>query len=150
MKPITAAGGVVFKSVDNADNEPEVILIYRRGVWDLPKGKLDREETIKECAVREVAEEIGLSETPAITTKLVDTYHEYEQDRVLYGKTTHWYAMQLANSADVEFKPERQEGIEKVNWVDLQQAKQLVGYQNLLEVLNALDAWYNGKYGKIV
>ena len=145
MKPITAAGGVVFKSADNADNTLEVVLIFRRGVWDLPKGKLDQGETIKECAVREVTEELGLSETPAITTKLVDTYHEYEQDRVLHGKTTHWYAMQLADSANVEFKPETREGIDKVNWTELQQAKQLVGFQNLIEVLNALDVWYNGQ-----
>lgn len=145
MKPITAAGGVVFKSVDNTDNSLEVVLIFRRGIWDLPKGKLDQGETIEQCATREVAEEIGLSVEPAITTKLVDTYHQYKQDGIMYGKTTHWYAMQLADLVNVEFKPETQEGIEKVNWTDLQQAKQLVGYQNLIEVLNALDVWYNGQ-----
>ena len=51
---ITAAGGLV------QNNEGAFLLIYRRGFWDLPKGKLDLGESIPECAVREVQEETGL------------------------------------------------------------------------------------------
>src|ERR1041384_5510821 len=50
-KPVDAAGGVV-------ENEHGgVLMIYRRGKWDLPKGKRDDEEDMSRCALREVSEE---------------------------------------------------------------------------------------------
>ena len=51
---IIAAGGLVT----NENNE--LLMIFRRGKWDLPKGKLDKGETIEECAIREVEEETGI------------------------------------------------------------------------------------------
>ena len=54
LKSIIAAGGIVM----NKNNE--VLLIHRRGKWDLPKGKLDCGETIEDTAVREVSEEVGI------------------------------------------------------------------------------------------
>ena len=53
-KVIKAGGGLVL----NPRNE--ILMIFRRGFWDLPKGKLDDGETIMECAIREVMEETGL------------------------------------------------------------------------------------------
>ena len=48
IKEISAGGGVVFNEFN------EVLFIYRRGFWDLPKGKIDPGETIEQTAVREV------------------------------------------------------------------------------------------------
>lgn len=136
VKPVTAAGGVVYDKKSNSDYR--VLLIYRRGVWDLPKGKVEEGETIEECAVREVAEEIGVSKQPKIVHALTETYHEYEEDNKRFGKTTHWYSMQLPSGRDVEFNPETEEGIEKVEWTPLSKALSLVGYDNLVEVLTSL------------
>jgi len=135
-KPVTAAGGVVYK---NETNHPKVLLIFRRGVWDLPKGKLEDGETIRECAVREVAEEVGIEKHPEITHTLDDTYHEYDQGGVHYGKTTHWFAMRLTTDPVSGFKPQKQEGIEEVEWVSLQEAKTRVGYENLFDVLTSFE-----------
>ena len=46
-----AAGGVV------QNNKDEILVIYRKKKWDLPKGKLDYEETPEGAAIREVKEE---------------------------------------------------------------------------------------------
>ena len=51
---IEAAGGLVF------NEKNELLMIFRRGFWDLPKGKVDEGETLEQCAVREVQEETGL------------------------------------------------------------------------------------------
>ena len=51
---IQAAGGVV------TNDREELLLIFRRGKWDLPKGKLDPGETLEACALRETSEETGL------------------------------------------------------------------------------------------
>lgn len=138
MKKLTAAGGVLFREVEK-EEPTEVLLIYRRGVWDLPKGKIEQGESIEECAQREVAEEVG-SIQPKLHSRLDDTYHEYTEGSQEIGKTTHWYAMSL--SADNgNLKPEKQEGIEKLEWVPLSEATNKVGYENLRTVLKSFSHW---------
>src|SRR5439155_18933695 len=51
---IQAAGGFVH-------TDEQLLLIFRRGKWDLPKGKLDEGETLEACAVREIQEETGVN-----------------------------------------------------------------------------------------
>lgn len=140
VEPVTAAGGVVFKRTDNAD--PTILLIFRRGVWDLPKGKLEEGETVKECSVREVSEEVGVSVLPKIVFQLPQTYHEYEQDGVHYGKTTYWFAMQFPDDVEINFTPQTEEDIEKVRWISLEKAKKMVGYENLSDVLKTFEQKY--------
>ncbi|PAU94374.1 hypothetical protein CK503_06100 [Aliifodinibius salipaludis] len=140
IEPVTAAGGVVFKSKDNSD--PSVLSIFRRGVWDLPKGKLEEGETIKECAVREVAEEVGVSALPEIIFPLPETYHEYEQGGIHFGKSTHWFGMQFPDDVELTFTPQTEEGIEKVSWISLKKAQTLVGFENLSKVLKGFEQKY--------
>src|SRR5438046_1555734 len=47
---VQTGGGLVINEKD------EVLMIFRRGKWDLPKGKIDQGESIEQCAVREVKE----------------------------------------------------------------------------------------------
>lgn len=136
--PIAAAGGVLYRE----DPDLQVVLIFRRGLWDLPKGKVEEGETLKECAVREVAEEIGLSTYPKIVQTLQETYHEYKRDGERYGKTTHWFAMRTRGDISPDFEPQEEEGIEKVEWWSLQQGLKQVGYDNLVEVLQSFNSWY--------
>ena len=131
-EPVTAAGGVVYQ-VEPGSGKLLVLLIYRNGIWDLPKGKLEKGETIPMCAAREVAEETG-SELPILISSLGTTYHEYQEKQKHIGKTTYWYAMIFPRSQDLQ--PQRSEGIKKVEWVEISKAKEIVGFDNLREVLN--------------
>jgi 8-oxo-dGTP pyrophosphatase MutT (NUDIX family) len=142
MTEVTAAGGVLFRE-GREDNAPEILLIYRRGVWDLPKGKLEPGESIPECARREVSEEVG-SSIPEIREQLRDTYHEYMEDNELIGKTTHWYVMELEDSNE-KLKPEKKEGIEQLEWLTPEKAIKEVGYDNLISVIQDFQQWYSGK-----
>ncbi|MFH5885493.1 NUDIX hydrolase [Halalkalibaculum sp. DA3122] len=135
--PVTAAGGVLYKM---NGQDPEVLLIFRRGIWDLPKGKLEVEESIRECARREVSEEVG-SALPEVLHKLGTTYHEYEEQGENFGKTTHWYAMQLGSEFGGDFTPEQEEDITEVAWFPLEEAKETVGFENLRMVLIKLEQW---------
>lgn len=132
--PVTAAGGVLYKA---GSSPKKVLLIKRNGFWDIPKGKLEKDETIEECAVREVEEEVGAKDL-SIEKFLCDTYHKYQADGEKYGKTTHWYLMEFDNP-DYNFVPETNEGITKVKWEDLEKAKKMVEFENLVDVLNEVE-----------
>ena len=104
--PIIAAGGLVV----NPNNE--ILFIYRRKRWDLPKGKMDPGESIEECAIREVQEETGIGELK-IVKPLLTTYHIYIENGIVF-KTTYWYLM---HAEHVIPKPQLEEGITKAVWV---------------------------------
>lgn len=131
LETIIAAGGAVYKK---ENNQVRILLIYRNGVWDLPKGKLESGESVEECAVREVAEEVGISKMPIIETKLTDTVHYYSIKETEIKKITHWYLMCFENP-ESDFIPQEKEGITKVEWCLINEARGKVGYENLENVL---------------
>lgn len=131
----TAAGGVVFRIVN--ERKVEVLLIYRNGFWDLPKGKRDPGESIPACAAREVAEEVDC-EMPMLLNFLVRTQHQYVQAGEHIDKTTWWYAMVIKPG---NLHPQREEGIEAVEWVGVEEARKRVGFDNLKQALDAFTSW---------
>jgi len=105
---IKAAGGLVHTENDH------LLLIFRRGKWDLPKGKLDDNEEIETCAVREVNEETGL-ENIQIEKPLCITYHTYHQDGKFILKESHWYLMRTPKQTNLI--PQLEEDIDKAEWI---------------------------------
>ncbi|MEX2602257.1 MAG: NUDIX domain-containing protein [Balneolaceae bacterium] len=136
-KRIEAAGGVIFQP-DGLEGW-RVVLIYRRGVWDLPKGKKDEGESFQECCLRELHEETGVSDM-IIKDVLTDTIHEYDENGVMISKLTRWFAVE-AEKDKVEFIPQREEQIESVEWFSLPEAKGRVGYDNLRDVLEKFEVF---------
>ena len=132
--PLIAAGGVVCQT----DSNPlKVLLMKRNGFWDIPKGKLEKGESIEECAIREVEEETGIRALK-IHQFLCETYHEFEFDGERFGKTTHWYSMESGHS-NHQFKPQEKEGITEIKWEELEIAKEIVEFENLVVVLNRFE-----------
>lgn len=123
-KPVAAAGGYVIRP---GESEPDVLLIFRHGVWDLPKGKQEPGEDTKTCALREVREEIGAG-TLRLVRPLEDTVHGYVRGGAYCVKTTHWFLMQ---TPETSFTPQKEEGIEQVAWVPWAEARQRIGYETL-------------------
>jgi len=123
-RAVTAAGGYVARPLDDA---MALLLIFRRGAWDLPKGKQDEGETIEACALREVREEVGI-ETLHTVRPLGTTLHGYVRDGHYDVKTTHWFLMR---TPECTFEPERREGIERVAWARWDVAYRHLGYDTL-------------------
>ncbi|MCQ2973215.1 MAG: NUDIX domain-containing protein [Bacteroidales bacterium] len=110
-KYIEAAGGYVLNNVGQS------LVIFRNGLWDLPKGKVEPGENIEDAAIREVMEETGISR-PTIERKLTDTYHFYrwKDDPQVCFKKTYWYLMNYIG--DGKTKPQIEEGITTAHWAD--------------------------------
>ena len=121
---VRAAGGIV------RDPKKGFLLIYRNEKWDLPKGKIEKNETKKEAVIREVEEECGMKHL-TITGKFSTTYHVYtdKNDRIL--KKTFWYEMKTEFNGS--FTPQKKEGITKVEWKKGKKLKQAMtnSYPNI-------------------
>jgi len=133
-KELVAGGGVVTQK---GKRGLEVLLIFRKGVWDIPKGKLDPGETIKQCAKREVKEELGIDHVKVLEF-LDTTVHGYKEksDHFLV-KTTHWYLMKTKATT---FVPQKSEKITKVKWFTLKKAKKKLGHDSLVRLLNRVES----------
>ena len=120
---IKAAGGIVRNSND------EILFIYRLGKWDLPKGKMEEGESIEESAIREIEEECSITSL-SINKFLTPTYHIYFQKGYII-KETFWFDVQY-NGLE-EPKPQIEEGIEKVVWINKNNTSELMenSYPNI-------------------
>ncbi|GAA4408958.1 hypothetical protein GCM10023187_31520 [Nibrella viscosa] len=112
FKVVKAAGGVVFKG-------DQMLLMFRRGVWDLPKGKLDEGESSREGAMREVEEETGLRVD--LDDKICTTWHTYTFNGSRILKRTKWYRMICVDES--RMAPQEDEDIEQLAWMDRRQAQ---------------------------
>lgn len=127
FKIVRAAGGLVLKN-------DQVLMIYRLGKWDLPKGKLNGNEKARVAAEREIEEECSI--TVEVHEKICTTWHAYMLDGRWALKKTTWFKMKCIN--DTYMKPQREEGIEDIRWMDETQLQKALEntYRNIVEVLN--------------
>jgi len=107
FKIIEAAGGLVL------DAEKKMLFILRRGYWDLPKGKIEKNETIEEAAIREVKEETGINHLKITGSPLLG-YHTYRIDQKRILKPTYWFPM---FTEDKNLTLQIEEDIEEGIWV---------------------------------
>lgn len=113
---IEAAGGLIQK-------DDQFLFIKRLGKWDLPKGKLDDDETPELAAVRECEEECAVKDL-VIKKALPNTYHIYGFKNSFALKVTYWYHMQT--SYNKTLKPQTEEHIEEVKWMSKEEIRSVV------------------------
>lgn len=105
---IIAAGGKV------SNTEGKVLFIFRLGKWDLPKGKVEANETFEASAIREIEEECGISNL-TILNHIKDTYHIYELNGKMVLKQSVWYSMKSDDTS--ELVPQIEENITDARWM---------------------------------
>ncbi|MGE5424346.1 MAG: NUDIX hydrolase [Syntrophothermus sp.] len=129
---VEAAGGRVI------NEKGELLMIFRYGKWDLPKGKLNKkgegEESPVEAAVREVKEETGLTEVVP-GAELPSTYHifSHRENRIL--KRTYWFEMTA--KSDQSLSPQTEEDISIAKWMNREERLEAMKntYASLMELL---------------
>ena len=112
---IKAAGGVVIQG-------KKILFIKKNGRWDLPKGKLKKGANRKKTAIREICEETGLKKKDLkILQVLIPTYHHIKLKGIINVKETFWFLVQYTGTPKAKLIPDRNEGITKCKWFDLDQ-----------------------------
>lgn len=128
FKIIEAAGGLV------KNKNEQCLFIFRNGRWDLPKGKIEKGEAVKEAAIREVEEECGINELKIIK-ELPSTYHTYSIEEKNVLKRTYWFEM--STTYNKKLTPQLEEGITDVQWLSKNQLKQVIDntYESVKDVV---------------
>ena len=106
--PVIQAGGGLVRNQSG-----KMLFIFRKGKWDLPKGKIDKGETLEKGAKREVKEETGVKKLQLNGLAGV-TYHIFKRNDKYQLKETHWFHMTTTYTG--KLKPELQEDITKAKW----------------------------------
>lgn len=128
-----AAGGLIHHL------QKGYLFIFKRGHWDLPKGKIDDNENAEQAAIRECREETGVSELK-IEKNLGVTYHIFYQKKEWILKITQWYLM--TTNDNNHLIPQAEEGIEKVEWIEKEKWNERVmnnTYFSIKEVLQRAE-----------
>ncbi len=130
FKIIEAAGGVVVK-------DRQLLLIFRMGKWDLPKGKLDRKEKPLVGGLREVEEECNVRVLGG--PKICHTWHTYTRNKRKILKKTHWFAMECTD--DSAMQGQADEGITEVRWMSYAEAQQAL-YNSYVSIRYVLRRYF--------
>ena len=129
---VDAAGGLV------KHQDGRFLFIYRNNKWDLPKGKIEKKETIIKAAIREVSEETGVSDL-IIKKPLPETYHIYNASGKFKVKKTNWFLMESNYLGPLA--PQIEENIQMAVWKKDTEIPELMknAYENIKIILKALD-----------
>lgn len=116
FKIVDAAGGVV------KNEKGEMLFIFRKKLWDLPKGHVDEGESYYNAALREVSEETGIP-NPEIKAELIFMHHMYKENRKWCIKRVLWYEMFC--SSKTPLIPQAEEKITNIKWFHPQATKEV-------------------------
>ncbi|WP_423129107.1 NUDIX hydrolase [Gaoshiqia sp. Z1-71] len=135
MSYIRAAGGLV------KDGKGNILFIKRLGRWDLPKGKVEKKESLRQAAIREVKEECGLDQVQ-ILRQLQNTCHIYQSPYIkganrLVWKETSWFEMLHTGNGNTS--PQEEEDIDEVRWFAMDELDEVFAstYGSLKELLRS-------------
>jgi 8-oxo-dGTP pyrophosphatase MutT (NUDIX family) len=125
---IKAAGGLV------KNDAGDYLFIFRNDKWDLPKGKIEKQEGIKEAAVREVEEECGIK-VSKLQDRICKTYHCYIYKGEVVLKKTYWFNMRCKGQNNL--KPQIEEGITDVRWFEKHEIDPIIEntFPSIMDVL---------------
>lgn len=136
MKREHSAGVIVYvKETDNGNPDILYLLLnYRKGHWDLAKGKLEDGETNLEAAIRELKEETNLE---------AEVYSGFEQSLTYFFKNHQGelvkkdvtFFVGKAHNKNVVLSPEHL----FYKWVPLNEAIKLLTYANAQQLLKRAD-----------
>ncbi len=135
---IKAAGGFVRK-------DDKVLMIFRLGKWDLPKGKIEKNEKPKVGAEREVTEECSVK--VKASGEICRTWHTYNLNKKKILKKTYWYLMECVD--DSAMKAQAEENIKEVKWMTDAEAKQAL-YNSYYSIRYVFRTFYKQQKKKQV
>lgn len=122
MKTIPLSAGVI--PIRKAGNHWEFLLLRAYSYWDFPKGMVEANEDPWDAAIRELAEETGLTKFSIPHDKVFIETMPYGR-----GKIARYYIVQIEEAAEVKLLPNPITGViehHQFKWLTYPQAQKLI------------------------
>ncbi len=139
MVEVISSGGIVYY------NQCLLMLKKKRGDWVLPKGRIERGETLEETAIREVKEETN------VDAEIIDyigattyTFSNYWTKYKVVSKTVSWYLMK---SLSFTLEALKEEGFVEARFVPIEKTLEYAKYEDEKKVIRkAIEALRSGRF----
>lgn len=118
-----SAGGVVYRKTGT---DIEVVILTRGGgkIFCLPKGKIERLETPRQAALREIKEETGLTGTIEKDFGKINYWFFSEEDRTRIHKTVYFFLVRYESGSTSDHDTDA----EDVRWLPADEALKIMSY----------------------
>ena len=139
MPKEVSAGAIVFRD----DGEIKYLFLqYEAGHWDFPRGGMEKGETEKETARREILEETGITDIAFIDGFREKTFWFYKKDGKTFYKEAIFY-LAKTESSEIKLSPEHV----AFKWLNFNEALGQVTFDNTKKILKkAQDFLDNRNY----
>ncbi|MEK7577580.1 MAG: NUDIX domain-containing protein [Patescibacteria group bacterium] len=122
MKTEHSAGGVILRLHNTVW---QVLLIKdMSGNWTFPKGKLEKNETSRDAAIREIWEEVGMKNL-IYKAMLPSVSYTYKRKGAI-KKTVDYFL--FISTTPQKLVLQKKEGIQDSKWIKVTDAREAVGY----------------------
>ena len=122
MKQEISAGGVIVRK--NKSQWEVLLLKDMNGNWTFPKGLVEKGEDAVSAAVREIAEEVGITDV-SVVSPLTPIHYMYQRNGLI-SKTVAYFV--FTSKGQETPKGQKEEGISDVRWVPFDEAIDIIGY----------------------
>lgn len=117
---------------NSTNNELEILLVQdARDRWSIPKGHVEKGETTKETAAREVTEETGLKKIE-VHEWLGKTQYRFRRQQSLVLMVTHIYLMW---SLDQNEKLVPEDWMNGIKWFPAEEAVKVTSYDEISKLM---------------
>lgn len=138
MKKERSAGGIIVRPYKKSWQV--LLIVDMSNAWTFPKGKIEKGETRKDAAVREISEEVGLTGLEFIAP--IQTVRYTYKRNGLVDKSVYYVLFGYPGRQ----KPvcQKEEGIKKAQWMSFEAARKRIGYPDtntqLLDIAESILA----------
>ncbi|MBQ3318862.1 NUDIX domain-containing protein [Candidatus Saccharibacteria bacterium] len=127
------AGGIVFRMSEDKKDIEILLIEDSKNRWTIPKGHIEPGETAKQCAIREIGEETGLTHVAALSW-LGKINFKYRREDKLVLMTTQIYLVHALDDAETPVKEDWMNGIKWFKFADALDAIEYADIEKLMLV----------------